>query len=92
MDQGRPAKIRRPDSPIKGAAGRRLDQKRQQLQRERNQGGRVYASSAAPVVPSLPDGVMFLLGILPGADKYHATKFSPEAIVNLLRNVELPEG
>src|SRR5690606_7338121 len=38
----RPRKIHRPDSPIKGAAGRRLDQKRQQLQRQREGQGRSF--------------------------------------------------
>lgn len=88
-DQGshRPRKIHRPDSPLKGAAGRKLKQERQQQQRI---AGRGQQAQSAPAPQPLPDGVMFLLGILPGADKYHATRFNAEAIVTLLRNVELP--
>ncbi|KAL7271787.1 mRNA 3'-end-processing protein rna14 [Rhizina undulata] len=128
-EQSRPRKFQRGDSPLKGAAGRRLDQqKRVQQNRDRvfsdrdgrdrdGRDGRMggyqyrdgqqqqqgpqgpqglqrqaqgYQVQNQPPPPTLPDQVMYLLSILPGADKYQAVKFRPEAMVGLLGSVTLP--
>lgn len=95
----RPAKkVHRGDSPLKGAAGRRLDQQKQRLRSQRGggddgqrgDGGRMAGAVGQPV-SVIPDAVMFLLGIIPGAQSYNAVRFNPEAIVLLLRDVQLPQ-
>lgn len=127
----RPRKVMRPDSPLKGAAGRRLDQQKrvqqqQQHNRERSgimadrEGGAGGESGRGgyqrqqhqgrpqqqqqqqqqqpihqpppppPPAPALPDMVMYLLSILPGAERYQAVRFRPEAMVGLLAGVQLP--
>jgi len=90
-----PRKIARGDSPLKGAAGRRLDaQKRtHQLMHEVNHISQP-ASYQIPIPipppqPALPREIMFLLGIIPRADSYNATIFHAERMVNLLRNTDL---
>ena len=78
-----PRKMIRGESPLKGAAGRRLDAAR------RNNaagGGNTPVSGPTP----LPKGVNFLLGIIPPAHTYQATRFRADAMVNLLRNVNIP--
>ncbi|KAF9731403.1 hypothetical protein PMIN04_004877 [Paraphaeosphaeria minitans] len=82
-DNDQPRKIIRGESPLKGAAGRRLDAAR------RNNavgGGNTPVAGPTP----LPKGVNFLLGIIPPAHTYQATRFRPEAMVNLLRGITLP--
>lgn len=95
----RPAKkVHRGDSPLKGAAGRRLDQQKQRLlsQRRVEDGGRgdgarmPGANTSTLPAAVIPDAVMFLLGIIPGAQSYNAVRFRPEAMVNLLRDIHLP--
>lgn len=78
-----PRKLIRGESPLKGAAGRRLDAAR------RNNaigGGNTPIAGPAP----LPKGVNFLLSIIPPAHTYHATRFQPSAMINLLRSITLP--
>lgn len=58
----RPNKVARGESPLKGAAGRRLDAAKRRLEQ---QGGGVGVVTAQ--TPSLPPMVNFLLGILPDA-------------------------
>lgn len=77
-----PRKLARGESPLKGAAGRRLDAARRNL----------AASGSTPVGP--PQGptpiakeITFLLSIIPPAHTYRETRFKPEAMVNMLRNI-----
>jgi cleavage stimulation factor subunit 3 len=82
-DNDQPRKMVRGESPLKGAAGRRLDAAR------RNNavgGGNTPVAGPTP----LPKGINFLLGIIPPAHMYQATRFVPERLVNLLRNVTVP--
>ncbi|KAF1977038.1 Suf-domain-containing protein [Bimuria novae-zelandiae CBS 107.79] len=82
-DNDQPRKMIRGESPLKGAAGRRLDAAR------RNNavgGGNTPVTGPSP----LPKGVNFLLGIIPPAHTYQATRFQPEAMVNLLRSITVP--
>jgi cleavage stimulation factor subunit 3 len=82
-DNEQPRKMARGESPIKGAAGRRLDAAR------RNQliGGNTPVAAPAP----LPREINFLFSIIPSAHTYGDTqRFNPEAMVQLLRHLNLP--
>lgn len=96
-------KVHRGDSPLKGAAGRRLDQAKQRMMNQRRddgagrtgEGSRMGGpTGAAPNPNVIPDAVMFLLGIIPGSQSYNSVsmhvRFRPEAMVGLLREVQLP--
>ncbi|KAF1843982.1 Suf-domain-containing protein [Cucurbitaria berberidis CBS 394.84] len=74
-DSAQPRKLARGESPLKGAAGRRLDAARRNM----------ATGGSAPV--GLPQGVNFLLGIIPPAHTYRETRFKAEGLVNLLRGV-----
>ena len=84
----RPRKIARPESPLKGAAGRRLDQQKRNRQPETPQFSQPVPHPPPP--PPLPRDVMFLLSIIPKAETYHATRFSAEQLVKLLRETNIP--
>ena len=89
---GRPRKLARGESPLKGAAGRRLDQqKRSRQPYEMPQ----YESQSLPQVapsPFLPRDVLFLLGIIPKAEAYHATRFKADEMVRLIRETNIPSS
>lgn len=87
-DSPRPRKLARPESPLKGAAGRRLDQQKRSRQPEMPQFSQPVPHPPPP--PPLPRDVMFLLSIIPKAETYHATKFSAEQLVKLLRETNIP--
>lgn len=77
-----PRKLARGESPLKGAAGRRLDAARRNM----------AASGSTPIgLPQgptpLPREINFLLGIIPPAHTYRETRFKPEGLVNILRNI-----
>ncbi|KAL6707419.1 mRNA 3'-end-processing protein rna14 [Coniothyrium glycines] len=77
-----PRKLARGESPLKGAAGRRLDAARRNLATSGN------TPIGLPAGPApLPRGINFLLGIIPPAHAYKETRFKPEAMVAILRNV-----
>ncbi|KAF4636155.1 hypothetical protein G7Y89_g1934 [Cudoniella acicularis] len=85
-DLNRPRKLARGESPLKGAAGRRLDQQKRLQQTQGNPG---WQSTAPPFV--VPRDITFLLSIIPRADLYTSTKFSAEAMVNLLAQTNIPD-
>lgn len=93
---GRPQKLARTTrdvSPLKGAAGRRLDQQkrnRQQPEMPIFNNTNDHPMPIPPPPPPLPRDVMFLLSIIPKADTYHATKFSAESLVRLIRETHIP--
>ncbi|KAL2167227.1 hypothetical protein VTG60DRAFT_1578 [Thermothelomyces hinnuleus] len=86
-----PRKIQRNDfsefqrgaSPLKGAAGRRLDQQR----RLQGQGAASYAAAPAPIARD----ITFLLSQIPRADLYDFHRFNPAKMTNLLRDTPVPE-
>ncbi|KAI0554791.1 hypothetical protein F4679DRAFT_524924 [Xylaria curta] len=78
-DYNPPRKIARGASPLKGAAGRRLDQ-------QRRQGGTTAAGATIPI----PRDITFLLGLIPPADTFHAHRFRPERMVQLIRETDIP--
>ncbi|KAB5526391.1 hypothetical protein GE09DRAFT_1064979 [Coniochaeta sp. 2T2.1] len=66
-------------SPLKGAAGRRLDQQRR---------GGASQNAAAPIIPR---DVSFLLGIIPPAHTYNQAVFPPSGVIRLLNQTHIPE-
>lgn len=79
----RARKLPRGDSPVstlKGAAGRRLNQIKQQQ------------AAAAAKRAELPPALWNLLTILPSADRYNAVRFKPEAMVQLIKGVNIPSS
>lgn len=78
-----PRKIARSDSPLKGAAGRRLEAaKRTPLVQ-------VNGPSAVPAPPTIPPTLMHWLHVLPKASSWNTTPFIPEKIAELIRNADL---
>lgn len=85
-ENGRALKFQRAASPLKGAAGRKLDQqKRSQLSVDPPLFPTPqHVAPPHPLPPPpLPRDVTFLLSIIPGADKYTATRFKPSELVSL---------
>lgn len=89
-EAGRPRKLARGESPLKGAAGRRLDQQKRNRQPHEVP---LYENHALPQAlppPLLPRDVLFLLSIIPKPETYHATKFKAEEMVRLIRETNIP--
>ncbi|KAI8626210.1 hypothetical protein F5Y19DRAFT_447578 [Xylariaceae sp. FL1651] len=83
-DYNPPRKIARGVSPLKGAAGRRLDQQRRA---QHGQGG----NSGSSTTVSIPRDITFLLGLIPPADTFHAHRFKAERMVHLIRDTDVPD-
>ncbi|KAI1353622.1 hypothetical protein F5Y01DRAFT_275728 [Xylaria sp. FL0043] len=78
-DYNPPRKMARGASPLKGAAGRRLDQ-------QRRQGGTTASGATIPI----PRDITFLLGLIPPADTFRGNGFKPERMVQLIRETDVP--
>ncbi|KAI0195051.1 hypothetical protein F4808DRAFT_331915 [Astrocystis sublimbata] len=75
-----PRKLPRGVSPLKGAAGRRLDQ-------QRRQGGTTATGATIPI----PRDITFLLGLIPPADTLLShPRFIPGRMVQLIRDTDIP--
>jgi cleavage stimulation factor subunit 3 len=86
-ESNRPRKLVRGESPLKGAAGRRLDQ---QKRLQQTQGVPSWQSNGpAPFV--IPRDITFLLSIIPRAETYTASRFNPEAMARLLSQTQVPD-
>ncbi|XP_014561740.1 hypothetical protein COCVIDRAFT_85956 [Bipolaris victoriae FI3] len=81
-DVPQPRKLARGESPLKGAAGRRLDAARRNLA---TAGATPIGQAQGP--PPLPRGINFLLSIIPPAHTYKETRFKADGLVSLLRDV-----
>ncbi|KAK6081648.1 cfia complex component [Seiridium cupressi] len=83
-DMNPPKRLARGVSPLKGAAGRRLDQQRRAAQ---GQGVPTY-STPAPISRD----ITFLLGLIPPAHQYAAPRYRPDGLVRMLRDgVAVPD-
>ena len=91
-DGGRPRKLIRGASPLKGAAGRRLDQQKRSQPAPQAAPFDHYPPPPVSQPPSLPRDILFLLSVIPKAETYHATKFKPEELVRLLRETHIPSS
>jgi cleavage stimulation factor subunit 3 len=79
-----PRKLVRGESPLKGAAGRRLDAARRNL-------ARASDVPSAPPPPPLPRDVNFLLNIIPHARHYDVPYiFNPQKLVAVFQAINLP--
>ena len=88
-DTNRPRKLHRGESPLAGAAGRRLNQMKQNRPPfEATPSGQSFGYLAPP--PPLPREVTYLLSIIPPASTYHATQFKVEEVIRLLRDTQVP--
>lgn len=88
-EPARPRKLARGESPLKGAAGRRLDQQKRNRQPNDMSQYDGLAQNQPPPPPLLPRDVLFLLSIIPKAETYHATRFKPEEMVRLIRETDI---
>ncbi|KAJ9611979.1 mRNA 3'-end-processing protein rna14 [Cladophialophora chaetospira] len=86
-DGGGPRKLARGESPLKGAAGRRMNQQQQQ-QRQVNPPPALPSFPPAP--PSLPPAVGYILSILPKASAYVETRFDAIKMMEMIRDIKLP--
>lgn len=84
-DANRPRKLARGESPLKGAAGRRLDQQKRMQQTH------VPAWQANTPAFVIPRDITFLLSIIPRAETYTASRFNPEGMVRLLGQTPIPD-
>lgn len=89
-DINRPKKVARGESPLKGAAGRRLDQQKRIQQVNGGSSGQGYYMPQPPPPPPLPREVAFLLSIIPRASTYKESRLDPAKMVNLIRETPLP--
>jgi cleavage stimulation factor subunit 3 len=88
-EDGRPSKLPRGESPLKGAAGRRLDAAKRRMEQQQATGGTAAVSSL--VAPPLPRDVSFFLSILPHARYCEALKaqIPPRMVMAVLKAVNL---
>ncbi|KAK3941999.1 hypothetical protein QBC46DRAFT_428204 [Diplogelasinospora grovesii] len=83
MQRNEQSEFQRGVSPLKGAAGRRLDQQR----RMQGQGAASYTAAPAPIARD----ITFLLGLIPRAEAYDYHRFSSAKMVHLLRDTVIPD-
>jgi len=91
-DANRPRKLARGESPLKGAAGRRLDQQK----RLQTQGTPTWQSNGPPPFV-VPRDITFLLSIIPKPELYYTDpqlqnlKFNSDALVRMLAQTNVPD-
>ena len=92
-DSYRPRKFVRAESPLKTTQSRRAEQQKRVQQANGGGGGggqpnAQFKPQASPF--PIPRDVVSLLSIIPPAHTYHAGRFSPEKLVELLRRIDIP--
>ncbi|KAI4149005.1 MAG: hypothetical protein LQ341_001434 [Variospora aurantia] len=86
-DAERPRKLARGESPLKGAAGRRLEQQKRTLQPQGAPQPEYNLPPPAP--PSLPPAITHILGNLPKASHYPAAfLLTPEKVLHHVRAMD----
>jgi cleavage stimulation factor subunit 3 len=86
FEDSQPRKVVRGESPLKGAAGRRMA-----TQQRGANGMPVPAMPPAQAgPPPLPNAVNYLLTIIPKASTYSDTRFDAVKIMGLIRDIRLP--
>lgn len=80
--------FQRGESPLKGAAGRRLDQQRRLGGAGGGYGGYGGGAGGGPP-PPLPTMVTFLLGQIPPAAQYNGLRYTAPGLVHMLRETEI---
>lgn len=83
FEDGGIRKMVRGESPLKGAAGRKMNQQRQA-------NGQSISSLPAPLPPPLPPQIHYLLSILPKTHLYTGPQLDAAQLINVLRGVPIP--
>ena len=91
-DSNRPRKLPRGESPLAGAAGRRLNQMRHSRQPNESTPNNVQNGSFVPPPPPppLPRDITFLLSIIPPASTYNTVPFKVDEMIKLIRDTPVP--
>ena len=92
FEDNQPRKFARGESPLKGAAGRRMNQQQRTLGTNGNFQPTPLSHIQVPPPPPLPGHLAFLLSIIPKATTYEFRRFDPSKMVDLLRNVQIPSS
>jgi cleavage stimulation factor subunit 3 len=92
FEDTQPRKFARGESPLKGAAGRRMNQQQRTMGANGNFQPTPLSHVQVPPPPPLPGHLAFLLSIIPKASTYEFRRFDPAKMVDLLRNVQIPSG
>jgi len=86
-DAEQPArKLLRGESPLKGAAGRR------QQQRQAREGLVTTTAATPAVAKGLPPSIHAILAMIPPARQWAGTRFDPQRMTDLLRSVDLTQA
>lgn len=88
FDDVGPRKMARGESPLKGAAGRRMNQ--QQQQQQQRPVNPPAGMPPFPVPPPLPPQITYLLSIIPKASTYVDVRLDAAKMVELIRDIHLP--
>jgi cleavage stimulation factor subunit 3 len=92
FEDNQPRKFARGESPLKGAAGRRMNQQQRTLGTNGNFQPTPLSHVQLPPPPPLPSHLAFLLSIIPKASTYEFRRFDPSKMVELLRNIQIPSS
>ena len=92
FEENQPRKFARGESPLKGAAGRRMNQQSRALGTNGNFQPTPLSHVQLPPPPPLPSHLAFLLSIIPKASTYEFRRFDASKMVDLLRNVQIPSS
>jgi cleavage stimulation factor subunit 3 len=92
FEDSQPRKVARGESPLKGAAGRRMNQQQRTLGVNGNFQLTPLSHVQMPPPAPLPAHLAFLLSIIPKASTYEFRRFDASKMVELLRNVQIPSS
>jgi cleavage stimulation factor subunit 3 len=92
FEDNQPRKFARGESPLKGAAGRRMNQQQRTVGSNGNFQPTPLSHVQLPPPPPLPGHLAFLLSIIPKASTYEFRCFDPSKMVDLLRDVQIPSS
>lgn len=92
FEDTQPRKFARGESPLKGAAGRRMNQQQRAVGANGNFQPTPLSHVQIPPPPPLPGHLAFLLSIIPKASTYEFRRFDASKMIELLRNVQIPSS
>lgn len=82
--------FQRAESPLKGAAGRRLENQRR-MHGHGHGHGITGSSSYSAAPPAIPRDITFLLSQLPNAESYNTSRLSSTRVMDMLRDTHVPD-